>query len=125
MDMPFPGQGELFVSLTFFQIVTYKTAFPDRISDVIEDLNISAAAGIRSGKLSVNGSTTYINESKFKESHINFFVNIKVTNDKMVLNQELLTFNEMQSIMKNHNTTSFTEHYGDGFISGFISGGGK
>ena len=105
------------------QTVTYKAAFPDRISDVIEDLNISAAAGIRAGKLSVNGSTAYINESKFKESHINLFVNVKVTNDKLVLNQELVTFNEMKSVIKNSNT--FTEHYGDGYISSFISGGGK
>lgn len=41
----------------------------------------------------------------------------------MVLDQELVTFNEMPSVMKKHNT--FIQHYGDGFISGFISGGGK
>ena len=88
----------------------------------MEDLNISAAAGIRAGKLRVNGSAAYIDEIKFKESHINLFVNVKVINDETILNQELLTFNKMQSIVKNYDM--FTEHYGDGFISGFISGGG-
>ena len=89
----------------------------------MEDLNISAAAGIRAGRLSVSGSAAYINERKFKESHINFFVNVKVANDKMALNQELLRFNEIQSVMED--CTKFTKTYGDGFISGFISGGGK
>ena len=40
-----------------------------------------------------------------------------------MLDQDKLTFNEIKSVMDNAN--SFTEHYGDGFISGFIEGGGE
>ena len=93
------------------------------MSAVIEDLNMSAAAGIRSGRFRISGSAAYINEAKFKESDINFFVNVKVENDKTVLNQELLKFNEIKSAMENSN--KFVKTYGDGFISGFIFGGGK
>ena len=89
----------------------------------MEALDMSAAAGIWASKLSIGGSAAYINERKFKESHINFLVNVKVANDKTILNQELLKFNEIKPVMENRNT--FIETYGDGFISGFISGGGK
>lgn len=93
------------------------------MSAIIEELNLSAATAIRSGRSSISESAAYINEKKFKESHINFFVNVKVANDKTVLNQELLRFNEIKSVMANGN--KFVETYGDGFISGFISGGGE
>ena len=104
-------------------MVTYKAGFADNLHAVIEDLNMSTAAGIRSGRFSFSGSATYIDEKKFKESDVNFFVNVKVENDKTVLNQELLKFNEIPSVMENGN--KFVRTYGDGFISGFISGGGK
>ena len=89
----------------------------------MENLNMSAAAGIRAGKLSLGGGAAYINERKFKESNIKFFINVKVINDKTELNQELLRFNEIKSVMEDRK--KFTNTYGDGFISGFISGGGK
>lgn len=104
-------------------MITYKTEFVESLSAVMEDLNMSAAAGIRAGKLSVSGSAAYINERKFKESHINFFVNVKVANDNRVLSQEHLRFNEIKTVMEDRN--KFIETYGDGFISGFISGGGR
>ena len=84
---------------------------------------MSPAVGIWAGKLGRSGGAAYINERKFKESHINLFINVKVVNDKTVLNQELLRFNELKSVMEDRK--KFTNTYGDGFISGFISGGGK
>ena len=105
------------------QVITYKAEFVDNLSAVMEDLNMSPAVGIWAGKLSLSGGTTYINERKFKDSHINLFINVKVVNDKTVLNQELLRFNEIKSVMEDRKR--FTDTYGDGFVSGFVSGGGK
>lgn len=103
------------------QIVTYRTAFADKLSDIVENLNISAAASIRTGTLRASGSAAYVNENKFKESNINFMVNVQVMNDKTELDQELLKFNAINSVV--NSPEMFTKHYGDGFISGFIEGG--
>lgn len=45
-------------------------------------MNVSAALAIKTGAFEGSGSGKYINTDKFKESDLNFFVQVKVTNQE-------------------------------------------
>lgn len=84
-------------------------------------MNISAAASLKtvSGGGGLSGS--YVDSDKFKESDVNFFCQVKVTNH-IIMAKDLLKFNDMAS-WRSTNASEFTRIYGDSYISGFIEGG--
>ena len=47
-------------------------------------MNVSAALAIKTGGFEGSGSGKYINTDKFKESDLNFFIQVKVTNQEHI-----------------------------------------
>lgn len=63
-------------------------------------------------------SATFINSSKFMESDINYYIQVKVTNQQLAP-PDLTEFCPISGVTP----ADFTRVYGDSFISGFIEGG--
>jgi hypothetical protein len=100
------------------QTVTYTTRFVDRLSDVTEDMSVSASLSIKAGKVGGSGKGSFVDSDKFKESDLNFYISVKVVNQTINF-KDPLVYNPMRSVDKNN----FREIYGDSFISGFVEGG--
>ncbi|KAI6780910.1 uncharacterized protein J7T54_007390 [Emericellopsis cladophorae] len=98
------------------QIVSYSSRFVDKLSDITGKLN-SEPSALRSGELTDGGS--FIDSDKFKESDMNFFVQVKVVNQ--VVSAE--DYTEFQDILTASAGGRFNDVYGDTFISGFEEGG--
>jgi len=60
------------------QSVSFSSRFVDKISDVVQGMDISAASAIKSGTVSVSGNTNAVNESKFSSSDMNAVISVKV-----------------------------------------------
>jgi hypothetical protein len=60
----------------------------------------------------------FVDSSTFKTSDLNFFIQVKVVNQKLVA-EDITRFNPI----KNAKAADFNTLYGDSFISGFIEGG--
>jgi hypothetical protein len=100
------------------QTVTYTTRFVDRLSDVTEDMSVSASLSIKAGKVGGSGKGSFVDSDKFKESDLNFYISVKVVNQTINF-KDPLVYNPMRSVTKDN----FREIYGDSFISGFVEGG--
>ncbi|TFK33588.1 hypothetical protein BDQ12DRAFT_614940 [Crucibulum laeve] len=102
------------------QLVNWTEKFVDRISEVTDSLNISGAMEIKRAGLGGSGSARagFIDSNKFKESDLNYFIQVKVTNQKLVA-PGLTDFCPISHI----SSSDFTRVYGDSFISGFQEGG--
>ena len=61
---------------------------------------------------------SFIDSNKFKESDINYYIQVKVTNQQLVA-PDLTEFCPISGV----NPADFTREYGDSFVSGFIEGG--
>jgi hypothetical protein len=103
------------------QSVSYSTRLVDKISQVMSAMNISAAASLKAASGGGGLSGSYVDSDKFKESDVNFFCQVKVTNH-IIMAKDLLKFNDMAS-WRSNNASEFTRIYGDSYISGFIEGG--
>ena len=100
------------------QIVTYCTRYVNKISDVTDAMNISASLSVKAGAVGGSANGSYVDSHTFKESNLNFFVQVKVTN-QTVMAKDVLKFSPIPGISPDR----FTETYGDCFVSGFIEGG--
>jgi hypothetical protein len=100
------------------QTVTYTTRFVDRLSDVTEDMSVSASLSIKAGKVGGSGKGSFVDSDKFKESDLNFYISVKVVNQTINF-KDPLVYNPLRSVNKDN----FREIYGDSFISGFVEGG--
>ncbi|KAF2092679.1 hypothetical protein NA57DRAFT_49839, partial [Rhizodiscina lignyota] len=100
------------------QSVTYSTRAIDNLSEVMDALNISAAASIKYGTIHGNASAAFVNEGKVLESQLNYVVSVKVNNAGKD-ESESLEFVPIDGLPAGR----FTEVYGDCFISGFLKGG--
>ncbi|KNG51198.1 hypothetical protein DDE82_005910 [Stemphylium lycopersici] len=100
------------------QSVTYTTRFVDRLSDVTEDMSVSASLSIKAGKVGGSGKGSFVDSDKFKESDLNFYISVKVVNQTINF-KDPLVYNPLRSVNKDN----FREIYGDSFISGFVEGG--
>ena len=82
------------------QIVTYSTRFVEKISEVVgevdlsnyqdndsshpaDSMNISAALSINTNTIGGSANGQYIDSDKFKQSDINYFVQVRVTNQRL------------------------------------------
>ncbi|KAF2014345.1 hypothetical protein BU24DRAFT_481786 [Aaosphaeria arxii CBS 175.79] len=102
------------------QDVTYTSRFVDKLSDVVNSMNISFSSSIKKGTVESNGSTSAIDETTFKDSNLNAVVRVKVTNQIISVNTKA-EFNEIAGVIPG--TPQFNDTYGDCYISGFIEGG--
>ncbi|KAJ7855663.1 hypothetical protein B0H13DRAFT_1641803 [Mycena leptocephala] len=102
------------------QVVTWSAKFVDRISEVTDSLNISGSLEIKCDAIGGGGgaSAHFIDSNKFKESDLNYFIQVKVTNQQLVAD-DVTEFSPISNV----SDADFTRVYGDSFISGFIEGG--
>ncbi|KAK6351524.1 hypothetical protein TWF718_004682 [Orbilia javanica] len=100
------------------QDVRFVARFVNNLSEIIEDMNISAARTIKRGRIDGIGGDSFIDVEKFKQADLNFYIRVRVTNQKIDV-RDALQFNPEWIIVENE----FTECFGDTFISGFIDGG--
>ncbi|KAK4496664.1 hypothetical protein PRZ48_012646 [Zasmidium cellare] len=107
------GQG-------FNSYMSYSARLVEKLSDVVEGLNLSYCSSIKKGTVEVSGSTTTVNENAFKSSDLNAVISVKVTNQTLVIEQDA-SFLPIEHIPVGSNL--FNETYGDSYISGFIEGG--
>ncbi|KAK7454066.1 hypothetical protein VKT23_011579 [Stygiomarasmius scandens] len=101
--------------------MTWNTKFVDRVSEVIDELNVSAALYIRCDAAG-SGKTTpasFFDLHKFTESDINYWIQVKVTTQQLVC-PDLTQFSPIKDTPSK---LEFTRVYGDSFISGFTEGG--
>ncbi|KAF7349013.1 hypothetical protein MVEN_01422400 [Mycena venus] len=102
------------------QVVTWTAKFVDRISEVTDSMNISGSLEIKCDAIGGGGgaSASFIDSNKFKESDLNYFIQVKVTNEQLVTH-DVTEFCPIENV----SAADFTRIYGDSFISGFIEGG--
>ena len=101
------------------QVVTYRTQLVDKLSEVTDAMNISAALSIKSATAGGGLSGSYVNSDKFKESNINFFVQVQVVN-QTIMREDVTKFLPIPGVSDGQ---AFNKVYGDSFISRFIRGG--
>ncbi|EPS38718.1 hypothetical protein H072_7514 [Dactylellina haptotyla CBS 200.50] len=106
-DVSVPGQD-----------VRFMARFVDNFSDITEDMNISGARSIKRGRIDGIGGDSFIDVEKFKQADLNFYVRVRVINQKVDA-REVLQFNPEWIIVDGE----FTQCFGDSFISGFTEGG--
>ncbi|KAK6361232.1 hypothetical protein TWF730_004974 [Orbilia blumenaviensis] len=99
------------------QKVLFMTRFVTSLSDITEDMNISAARTVKRGRIDGHGGGSFIDVEKFKQADLNFYIRVRVTNQKIDV-RDALQFDPEWVI-----EDGFTECFGDTFISGFIDGG--
>ena len=119
------------------QEVTWTAKFVDRISEVTDSMNVggtqfllticasysTAVAGSLQIKCDAIGggggaSAQFVDTNKFKESDINYFIQVRVTNQRLAP-PDLTEFSPIEGLP----ASEFTRVYGDSFISGFTEGG--
>jgi len=89
------------------QIVSYSSRFVDKLSDITDAMNVSASLSIKTGTIGGSASRAYIDSDKFKTSDLNFFIQVKVTN-QCHLARDYTQFRKL----KDFPLTKFTEIYG-------------
>jgi hypothetical protein len=92
----------------------------EKLSDVVEGMNLSYCSSIKKGTVEVSGSTTTINENSFKSSDLNAVISVKVTN-QTITSDSNAEFLPIEGI--NAGSATFNQTYGDSYISGFVNGG--
>lgn len=105
----------------------------ERLSDVVEAMNISYSSSIRKGTIEISGNTSSVDETTFKSSDLNAVVSVKASWDRSfffnrntnlrrkVVNQTISIENEAQFQPFGDElltSSQFNEVYGDSYISG-------
>ena len=60
------------------QVVSYSSRIVDKLSDIVDAMNISYGSSIKKGTVEVSGNTSAIDEDKIKESDLNAVVTVRV-----------------------------------------------
>ncbi|KAK6508954.1 hypothetical protein TWF481_003722 [Arthrobotrys musiformis] len=102
------------------QVVAYSSRFVEKLSEVVDTMNISYSSSIKKGTIELAGNTSAVDESTFKQSDLNVVVSVKVVNQTTIL-QDTSKFKDLEGVKPG--TEEFNDIYGDSFISGFIEGG--
>jgi hypothetical protein len=102
------------------QVVSYSARVVEKLSDVVQSMNVSYPHSIKKGSVTVSGSNSTIDESTFKSADVNVVVTVKVTNQTTLIKSNA-RFIPMSGVEPG--TQAFNESYGDSYISGFIQGG--
>ncbi|KAF5606333.1 uncharacterized protein FSUBG_6167 [Fusarium subglutinans] len=102
------------------QVVSYSARAVEKLSDIIQTMNVSYPHSIKKGNVTVSGSNSAIDEALFKSADLNIIVTVKVTNQTTLIKNNA-RFVPMKGI--DPSSQAFNEAYGDSYISGFIKGG--
>ncbi|KAG5661894.1 hypothetical protein KAF25_004133 [Fusarium avenaceum] len=102
------------------QVVSYSARAVEKLSDIIQTMNVSYPHSIKKGSVTVSGSNSAVDEATFKSADINIIVTVKVTNQTTLIKNNA-RFVPMKGI--DCASQAFNESYGDSYISGFIEGG--
>ncbi|KAF7343735.1 hypothetical protein MSAN_01954100 [Mycena sanguinolenta] len=102
------------------QDVTWTAKFVNKMSEVTDSLNISGSLQVKVEAIGggVKANASFLDSNKFKESDINYFIQVRVTNQKLTA-PDLTDFTPIPNVP----FSEFNRVYGDSFISGFIEGG--
>ncbi|RPB27803.1 hypothetical protein L211DRAFT_890941 [Terfezia boudieri ATCC MYA-4762] len=100
------------------QVVSYSSRLVEKISDIVQIMNISAGSSIKNGSIEVSGNSLWIDEAKFLSSDMNVLVSVKVL---------IVLVPDMPPSSVAHyfrvDDEKFSDIYGDCYISGFVEGG--
>ncbi|PWN43857.1 hypothetical protein IE81DRAFT_346244 [Ceraceosorus guamensis] len=102
------------------QIVSYRAQFINKLSEVADDMNVSAALSVKTDSFGLSGRGSFVNTDKFHNSDIKFYLSVKVVNSSVNF-KDALAYNPISSIQEG--TKEHLECFGDSFISGFLEGG--
>ncbi|KAF7341631.1 hypothetical protein MSAN_02060600 [Mycena sanguinolenta] len=102
------------------QNVTWTAKFVDKMSEITNSLNVSGSLQVKleATGAGVDVSASFLDSNKFKESDINYFIQVRVTNQRLTA-PDLTEFTPIPDVP----FSEFNRVYGDSFISGFIEGG--
>lgn len=100
------------------QTVVYRSFFVEKMSDIANDMGLSAALAIKGDSFNVGGRGSYISPEKFQESSKNYYISVKVINQSINF-KDALEFQQLPNIKDEE----FRDVFGDCFISGFLEGG--
>lgn len=81
-------------------------------------MNISGSLSIKYRAIGGSGKGSFVDSDKFKESDLNFFISVKVTNQSINI-KDALVFQGLPSVTE----ANFRDVFGDCYISGFLEGG--
>lgn len=81
-------------------------------------MNVSAALSIKTAGFEGSANGKYVDTDKFKESDLNFFIQVKVTNQEHMAS-DYNVYKKLPLLPPGR----FTDVYGDTFISGWEEGG--
>lgn len=102
------------------QVVSYSSRFVEKLSDVVDTMNVSYSSSIKRGTIEISGNTSTVDETTFKASDLNAVVSVKVTNQTHSI-EDGCEFQEIKGIVPG--SAQFNQVYGDCYISGFVMGG--
>ncbi|KKY14619.1 hypothetical protein UCRPC4_g06666 [Phaeomoniella chlamydospora] len=110
------SDGQMDVS----QVVTWEAKFVDKISEVTDSMDIKGSLAIKVDAIGGGGGASgyFVDSNKFKESDINYLIQVKVVNQKLIAD-DVTQF----APIKNIPPSQFTDVYGDSYISGYLEGG--
>jgi hypothetical protein len=100
------------------QTVKYSSRQVEKLSDVLDSMNISGSLAIKHGTIQGSGAGAFVDTNKFLESDMNFLLQVKVINQTQIL-EESYEFQKLDNVP----SSKFTDVFGDCFISGFLAGG--
>jgi len=60
--------------------VSYSSRFVEKLSEVLDSMNISYSSSIKKGTVEISGNSSAVNEDKFKSSDLNAVVSVNVGN---------------------------------------------
>ncbi|KAF5696104.1 hypothetical protein FMUND_15782 [Fusarium mundagurra] len=92
----------------------------ERMSEVIDTMDISRAATITTGEMEVHGHMNLLDDAKIDDADINMIVSVRVMSEIISLkgSARFLPIDGMET-----GSPRFNETFGDSYISGFITGG--
>ncbi|KAJ9613426.1 hypothetical protein H2200_003368 [Cladophialophora chaetospira] len=89
------------------QIVSYSSRFVEKLSDITDSMNISASMSIKTNTIGGSASGSFVDSDKFKESDLNFFIQVKVVNQSRT-DHDYTEFMPVSGVPR----TRFTDVYG-------------
>ncbi|KAL2023359.1 hypothetical protein VTK56DRAFT_3097 [Thermocarpiscus australiensis] len=101
------------------QKVSYTRQTVDKLSQVTSNLNISGTIAIKAGIFTGSGAGSYVDETVFSESDLNFLVQVDVQNQHPAMDPPDEQFN----LLANVTPGNFNSIYGDTYIYDFQEGG--
>ncbi|KAL5342505.1 hypothetical protein BJX70DRAFT_292472 [Aspergillus crustosus] len=102
------------------QVVEFSTGTLEKISDLSEVLNISAASAIKNGGIEGSSHSLLIDEGRILSADFNVLLSVKVVNQTIKVADIAAGFNKHLYRSHELDSASFHKTYGDSFISGLF-----